>query len=474
MSLLDGLRAPLGGGGQGAEREGLRVLLGSGRLGETWLLEDAVGRRATKRLRVEPRFRARALAGLQRLTEVSGPNLVPVLGGLQHGDEVWVDAELAPGMPLRRVLSIAVLTPGQAALVVEGVLAALDALRAAGLAHGHLHDNQVHLGPDGDVRVGDWGLQALVTPRGSADEERAAHLFGQLASEHRPTPAWRTGAASRFRDLALGRDGSELALAELRQTAALVLEEVGRERAARELAALVRALERRTETSPSPPEPLLPPPLPTPLQAEPVPGPTGVPLPLDATRPPVRLPSDRGLFRWGLGGVAAAAVVAIGLWAGLHAHGQRPAVVRQAARPAATSPPLPVRAPASPPTPTPGPSPVPALAPQQAGPITGVQLQALGPCGPGTTCEVRVQVNLTGDQSSLPLAWNLTVFDRCTGAVTQLPGVEMTAGAGWNYAWGISYPTLPAGRSLALVAVTTVPAQAASAPLMIGSGAACS
>jgi hypothetical protein len=46
----------------------------------------------------------------------------------------------------------------------------------------------------------------------------------------------------------------------------------------------------------------------------------------------------------------------------------------------------------------------------------------------------------------------------------------MTAGAGWNLAYGTSYPSLPAGRALAVMAVTSTPAQAASPPLLLPAG----
>ena len=76
-------------------------------------------------------------------------------------------------------------------------------------------------------------------------------------------------------------------------------------------------------------------------------------------------------------------------------------------------------------------------------------------------------------QKSVPVAYTLKFFDRCTGQTTDLPGTKTTTPA---TGWIVAIPTdhlavsIPGGvKSGALVAVSQQPAVAASPPLMLGS-----
>jgi hypothetical protein len=59
-------------------------------------------------------------------------------------------------------------------------------------------------------------------------------------------------------------------------------------------------------------------------------------------------------------------------------------------------------------------------------------------------------------------------FDRCAGTTVDLPGGSFTP-PGFNVVDITAVPPLPTGaKSAAIVAVTTSPASAASAPLLLG------
>lgn len=240
--------------------EGLLELQGNGRLGETWSVRSGrEGRLTAKRLRAEDRSLDELIASLEALTRVRHPALVPVIEVTRQGGDVWLRSEHAAGFPLRRLLLIASLTPAQVAFISRGILDGLAALAAAGTAHGDLHANNVHVGPDGGVRLSDGGLQPLVAHGGAdgwqaADADAVADLLNAMAGDaRRRGGAWRTPAA---RDLlgtadairrAAGVGSADLgatqtALSGLFEKTAALLPEGASERSAGELAALVRAL----------------------------------------------------------------------------------------------------------------------------------------------------------------------------------------------------------------------------------------
>jgi hypothetical protein len=366
----------------------------------------------------------------------------------------------------------AALTAAQAALITEGILEAMEALAEAGLAHGNLHANNVHVGRRGQVRIGDGGVLPLLRAGeagtwAARDAAAVAKLLGRVAGQNgvrQTAPDWRSSAAGALVEAAGAARQScgPENVAALRRAAGQLLEEGTRERTAGEVAALVRAVApvSRTERPAPAPEPL------------PLPPPDPVPAGTAALRFALSWLLER---RRPLGAVVALAVCLPALWlaAGwLGGLGHRPAAVARGTpavlRPT-TAPAQAAPAPAAPAPP--GPRPVPELAPLQSGPISAVEISPLGDgCSAGADCALRVAIRLQPSSSSQPLAWTLKVFDRCSGATTELPGVQMTAGAGWNLASGTSYPSLPPGRSLAVMAVTTAPVQAASPPLLLPAG----
>ncbi|MEV0946276.1 hypothetical protein [Rhodococcus sp. NPDC049939] len=107
-------------------------------------------------------------------------------------------------------------------------------------------------------------------------------------------------------------------------------------------------------------------------------------------------------------------------------------------------------------------------APTSAGQITGVTASfADGSCNPGQTCEVRVDVGLDPAATVDTVTWKLNVYDRCTGEVHAGGDVTMRAEPGRDEVYGLSKTFLPPGHALAVAAVTSAPAVAASEPLYV-------
>ena len=133
------------------------------------------------------------------------------------------------------------------------------------------------------------------------------------------------------------------------------------------------------------------------------------------------------------------------------------------------------------PTSTSGLQAVPTYAPATAAPVASVAfcIATTHPClgltaGDYTNCKlsgpckVMVEIKFSTPQSG-KVAYITNFFDRCTGTTTPLPGGNFTP-TGFTRVDIQRVLTLPVGsKSAALVAVTTSPAAAASAPLLLGS-----
>ena len=123
---------------------------------------------------------------------------------------------------------------------------------------------------------------------------------------------------------------------------------------------------------------------------------------------------------------------------------------------------------------------VPIYAPAAATPVTSVAfcIATTHPCGGLTAsdytncklngpCKVMVEIKFSTPQNG-KVAYITNFFDRCTGTTTPLPGGGFTP-TGFTRVDIQRVLTLPAGaKSAALVAVTTSPTAAASAPLLLG------
>lgn len=111
---------------------------------------------------------------------------------------------------------------------------------------------------------------------------------------------------------------------------------------------------------------------------------------------------------------------------------------------------------------------IPVVAPAGAGDVAAVRLRLLDPpCAPGDTCSVLVAVDRAPGAPATPAPWTVLAVDRCRGSVVPLGSGVAPAASG---SYGAASVHVPAGRALALVAVTTAPVRAASTALPIGSG----
>jgi len=134
-----------------------------------------------------------------------------------------------------------------------------------------------------------------------------------------------------------------------------------------------------------------------------------------------------------------------------------------------------------------GPRAVPTYAPANADPVKSVSYCSPStPCNIGTAtpetatscdfgaaCHVEVALAFTSAQR-VPVGFSLKFFDRCTGVTTDLPGPNPFTPPGYVLVILEKNVTLPTGvKSGALVAVSTTPAVAASAPLLLGSSTSC-
>ena len=108
---------------------------------------------------------------------------------------------------------------------------------------------------------------------------------------------------------------------------------------------------------------------------------------------------------------------------------------------------------------------VPTVAPQQAGPITGVALEKAGSCRPGSLCPVTVTVHFRPASTSRTIGWKVGTAQVCKPGITWSGPVTVTAQPGWTTVYASSSVRVPKGRQLALTALTTTPARAQSRPV---------
>ena len=469
----------------------------------TWLADsdgDLVVAQAATATFLDPASpsRSSALAALPSLTALRASQLVGVIDVADQEDgSAWLLSEHIDGVSLRRLLTIATLTPIQAAYIAVQVLEGLTRLHNAGVGHGRLNAANILLGSDGKPRLTNWALTSLARTR-MVDEVRAADLesvrvlVSELARNANRPVIWKHG-----RDEAVltclehcGNGGSTSGIPamteELRrvlQTA--VCDDTGLVATHGELAALVTTLSQRFAPSGQASDGHAR--LSTSVETE---------GPRTSWREPIRVPAALPTHRLSRAnwhqphrrlwpGLLATLVALVVLAAAGYILGRKPigsladrvlhrdtaaSKTHGQASSHPTSTPTATRSPGAVATSRTGtPRPVASLAPLAAGVIAGIDLRPLATCTAKSSCPLRVTVRFAPAYSGEQVAWRIAVFNRCTGSTSVIARGQV-AGAPGSYVFDSTTPTLPVARSMAVIAITDAPARAASPPLLVPPG----
>jgi len=442
--------------------------LGEGTLGHTHSvrLEDGsvVAAKHLKRGAVLP-----PLQELGRLGPSGARALVPIHSVVSEAGEKWVLGELASGVSLQSVLERGRLAPMCAVAVAMGVLDAVAALHQVGLWHGAIHAGNVHLGPDGSVRLGDYCLTSSAGQTQAKLRAADSQAVGVLLCAMLRLPVDADGGRERQRSsklaqsplgqlarrLARGPRGKRVTASAAIDARLALWEAAGRLATRRMQAA---AKERLAEIVAGPPTPTPPPAAPA------------------VTVVASERPHDfRRLVAFVAAAVVVASVMAVSPQALLRpASGSRSpegaassafavrAAPEEAAPAAVQSPPTePRRA-------------LPILGPAAAGQVSGVSARLVDPaCSVGTSCLVHVEVWLRPSTQPRLVAWTVKSIAPCGGPIVDLGRGAFTARPGWTHVASENAFALPKLRLQALVVVSTAPDVAASEPLLMGDAAAC-
>jgi len=152
-----------------AGRYRLRSVIGRGGMGLVWRARDELLGRdvAVKEIVWPPQMdaaewdiaRRRAVREAQMAARLSHPNVVAVYDIIEEDSRPWLVMELVPHRSLRdAIMADGPLSPGQAARVGLGILAALRAAHDAGVVHRDVKPANVLLAPEGRVVLTDFGI----------------------------------------------------------------------------------------------------------------------------------------------------------------------------------------------------------------------------------------------------------------------------------------------------------------------------
>jgi beta-lactam-binding protein with PASTA domain/serine/threonine protein kinase len=130
----------------------------------------------------DPRFVERFAAEAHSIARMSHPNVVAVYDQGNHEGTAFLVMEYVPGSTLREVLNErGRLSVAESVDVLEPVLEALAAAHRAGVVHRDVKPENVLLGPDGVVKVADFGLaRGADSPAGDAPGQGGSLTRGLL------------------------------------------------------------------------------------------------------------------------------------------------------------------------------------------------------------------------------------------------------------------------------------------------------
>lgn len=400
----------------------------------------------------------------EAVTELPGRRREPVEP--RWDPSVLGDETRGDGVTLRRLLAVAALTRAQTALLVDDLICRVERRQRGGPSR--LRDDAVTVSETGRLTIA-WNGSAT---DGHAADESVARLLGSIVTSCR-CPEW----ADRVSESIGEATDLEDLMHRVRRVVAADRDPAEESRVRSQLAALVAVVAGRRV----PDDPVV-------ARAAAPRGPgsgAGTSLAPAGWYPPAgsgwhrrrRRPSRRQ----GVLGLVALLILVGTLWAAPRVWAELRRGWDAVLNPVDTAEPNRIE-PVSPPPPEPGggrdepaasagttaPGPVQVGAPASAGPIRLVTATfANGECAPGRMCAVRVDVHLDSAARVGTVTWALNVYDRCSGAVGASAEVSLAAQPGDEEVYGISWADLPPGGALAVAAVTSAPATAASEPLSV-------
>ncbi|HEY0952797.1 serine/threonine-protein kinase, partial [Nocardioides sp.] len=191
-----------------AGRYTLEREVGRGGMGAVWLgVDQVLGRQvALKRVGMAPGVATPDLARAEREARLAArlnhPHVVAVYDLVLEGDEQWLVMEYVEGSTLAELVRRdGAMTPDQAAAVLGQAADALAAAHAAGIVHRDVKPSNILVGPDGQVKLSDFGIaraeaDATLTQTGLVTGS-PAYLSPEVASGEQATDAsdvWSLGA----------------------------------------------------------------------------------------------------------------------------------------------------------------------------------------------------------------------------------------------------------------------------------------
>lgn len=133
--------------------------------GTDMLLESTVGIKVMHgHLSADETFVERFEREAENAARLVHPNLVAVHDQQRDGDVVYLVMEYLESVTLRKELKHrGRLTPRQAIVVTDAILAALEVVHGADMIHRDLKPDNILLGADGQIKLADFGLARAVT-----------------------------------------------------------------------------------------------------------------------------------------------------------------------------------------------------------------------------------------------------------------------------------------------------------------------